>query len=45
MGTPVQAGEPAAGEPELVALARIAGQERAGLPPDVTRAFPQQVAV
>jgi len=34
MGTPVQAGEPEAGEPELVALARIAGQERADLPPD-----------
>jgi DNA-binding CsgD family transcriptional regulator len=34
MGTPVQAGEPEAGEPELVALARIAGQERADLPSD-----------
>jgi hypothetical protein len=34
MGTPVQAGEPEAGEPELVALAKIAGQERADLPPD-----------
>jgi len=29
MGTPVQAGEP-----ELVALAMTAGQERADLPPD-----------
>jgi hypothetical protein len=43
MGTPVQAGEP-----DVVALARIAGRERAGLPPDaipVPRAFPGQVAV
>jgi hypothetical protein len=29
MGTPVQAGEP-----EVVALAKIAGRKRAGLPPD-----------
>jgi hypothetical protein len=29
MGTPVQAGEP-----EVVALAAIAGRKRAGLPPD-----------
>jgi len=43
MGTPVQAGEP-----EVVALARIAGRERADLPPDgipVPRTFPRQVAV
>jgi len=44
MGTPVQAGEP-----DVVALARIAGRERAGLPPDdgipVSRAFPWPVAV
>ena len=43
MGTPVQTGEP-----DVVALARIAGRERAGLPPDgipVSRAFPRQVAV
>ena len=43
MGTPVQAGEP-----DVVALARIAGRERAGLPPDgipVSRAFPAQAVV
>jgi hypothetical protein len=43
MGTPVQAGEP-----EAVALAKIAGRERADLPPDgipVSRAFPRQVAI
>ena len=43
MGTPVQAGEP-----EVVALATIAGQERADLPPDgipVSRAFPGPVAI
>ena len=43
MGTPVQAGEP-----EVVALATIAGQERADLPPDgipVSRAFPAQAVV
>jgi hypothetical protein len=41
MGTPVQTGEPE------VALAKIAGRERAGLPPDripVSRAFPWQLA-
>jgi hypothetical protein len=43
MGTPVQTGEP-----EVVALAKIAGRERADLPPDgipVSRAFPRQIAV
>jgi hypothetical protein len=43
MGTPVQTGEP-----EVVALAKIAGRERADLPPDgipVSRAFPGQIAV
>ncbi len=43
MGTPVQTGEP-----DVVALARIAGRQRAGLPTDgipVSRAFPRQVAV
>jgi|KBSMisStandDraft_5_1062788.scaffolds.fasta_scaffold4402385_1 hypothetical protein len=43
MGTPVQAGEP-----EVVALADTAGQQRDSLPPGsipVSRAFPRQIAV
>lgn len=45
MGTPVQAGEP-----EVVAPAKIVGRERAGLPvysrtAAITRVFPRHVAV